>query len=487
MLSGDRQQLSWMPVNVLAVIALAGLIAPLAAMPYRVSAGYNEGWNALWSNVALSGGALYPAPDAAIANNYPPLSFYLVGALGRVLGDNIIAGRIVSLASLLGIAWLLFTWLRLAGLSRQLATFGAVVFLAAMTSYAPGYIAFDDPQLLAHAVMLVGLVLLWRGHSSVRAVVISAMIMVSAGFIKHLLLPLPLAMTIWLAFRRRECLGVWVTAVAVTAGALSIACWMAFGVNFFRDLLASREYDLPVALRETASACLHLSPMLILTGVAAAAAGRLESPAERDAARLIGWYAALSAAIGIAASTGVGVNVNAFFDLLIACNLGSALGLGVLARRAESSHDTAVSGRAASTAAWITAVILGILVAGRLPAQFSAMGQLSQRAHETERDVRILRDLGRGHAACEEPALCYWAGSRFEWDAFNFSQKLETGTLSSSACDKVFGAGSIAVLQLTTPVAAGTSRLPQACNQIIRRYFTPIRESSNGEILIRRR
>lgn len=468
---------SWMPVIALSAAALAGLIEPLAAMPYHVSTGYNEGWNALWSNVALSGGVLYPRADAAITNNYPPLSFYLVGALGRLLGDNIIAGRVVSFASLLGIAWALFAWLRLAGTSRHLAAFGAVVFLAALASYAPGYIAFDDPQLLAHAVMLGALVLLWRGQFSVRAVALSAAIMVAGGFIKDLLLPLPLATTLWLAIHRRTRVGVWLLGAALTASILFAACDLVFGADFFRDLFASRAYDPPVALRETASACLHFSPMLVLTAIAAGASRRLGSRARREATSLVVWYAAWAAAVGIAASMGVGVNVNAFFDLLIASSLGAALGLEAFAS----------SALVANAAAWIAALALGMLVASRLPGQFSALAQLPQHARETAQDVRLLTALGHGDAVCEEPALCYWAGSRFEVDVFNLGQKLVTGAVPGSACENIFGARTITVLQLKSRGPIQTSRLPDACNQVIQREFTRAAESSNGQILIRRR
>ena len=46
-------------------------------------ANYSEGWHAYRADAALAGGVLYPAPDALTSNNYPPLSFYVVGALGR--------------------------------------------------------------------------------------------------------------------------------------------------------------------------------------------------------------------------------------------------------------------------------------------------------------------------------------------------------------------------------------------------------------------
>ena len=41
----------------------------------------NEGWNAYHALAAMSGQALYP--HDLMVNNYPPLSFYVVGAAGQ--------------------------------------------------------------------------------------------------------------------------------------------------------------------------------------------------------------------------------------------------------------------------------------------------------------------------------------------------------------------------------------------------------------------
>jgi len=86
---------------VLALCATALLALPVARLPMRVPINYNEGWNAYQADRAMSGQPLYPPADSLLANNYPPLSFYVVGIAGRVAGDNVIAGRFVALLSLL--------------------------------------------------------------------------------------------------------------------------------------------------------------------------------------------------------------------------------------------------------------------------------------------------------------------------------------------------------------------------------------------------
>src|SRR5262249_18700667 len=154
---------------------------------------YNEGWNAFWADSAMSHGELYGAGNQLVANNYPPLSFDIVGALGRLIGDNVIAGRLVSLASLLVVIAAAFLWLRAVGPAWQIAMSGVAFLLAAFAFFVSRYVAMDDPQMLAHAFMLTAVVALWRGNFSSASVIIAAALMLMGGFTKHLLIPLPLA------------------------------------------------------------------------------------------------------------------------------------------------------------------------------------------------------------------------------------------------------------------------------------------------------
>ena len=122
----------------------------------------NEGWNAYLARAAVTGAPLYP--QGLMINNYPPLSFYIVGALGTITGDPIVAGRLVSLISFLR---------RGRRHRRHPARDGRAMCWprcsAACSSppaflIASDYVAMDDPQLLGHALQLAGLsLLLQRG------------------------------------------------------------------------------------------------------------------------------------------------------------------------------------------------------------------------------------------------------------------------------------------------------------------------------------
>jgi hypothetical protein len=147
------------------LLAGAGLLATLLLGPAfiifrHVPLLYNEGWNAYFAVRAVTAGAgpLYPPAGDLVFNNYPPLSFYLVGWVGRwVTGDMIVAGRIVALVSLLACAGLLGLCVyRLGGGWRTSAATALLLALFA-ADFFPRYVAMDDPQWLGHAVMLGGL------------------------------------------------------------------------------------------------------------------------------------------------------------------------------------------------------------------------------------------------------------------------------------------------------------------------------------------
>ena len=178
-------------VTLLWVAALTGIAAPVLALFRLVPLSYNEGWNAFWADAAVSNGELYGPAASLVSNNYAPLSFDLVGFIGRIVGDNIIAGRLVSLLSLLVVVAALYLLLRAAGVARHIALAGAAFCLATFAWFGTNYVAMNDPQMLAHAFMLAGAVVLWRGNFSVFAVIVAAALMMLGGFTKHLLIPLP--------------------------------------------------------------------------------------------------------------------------------------------------------------------------------------------------------------------------------------------------------------------------------------------------------
>src|SRR5436853_5039426 len=88
----------------LAALAALFLVWPVWRAFLRMEIWGNEGWNAYHADQAMRGVAqLYPPPDGLVANNYPPLSYYLIGWLGRLFGDPLYVGRALSLIATFGI------------------------------------------------------------------------------------------------------------------------------------------------------------------------------------------------------------------------------------------------------------------------------------------------------------------------------------------------------------------------------------------------
>src|ERR1700730_10175663 len=81
-------------------------------IPAHFSSDPNEGWNAFQAARAIGTEPLYSVPEALTDNNFTPLSFYLVGWAGRLLGDPIVAGRIIALIAVLAVAGCIFVVVR---------------------------------------------------------------------------------------------------------------------------------------------------------------------------------------------------------------------------------------------------------------------------------------------------------------------------------------------------------------------------------------
>src|SRR3954453_3362174 len=87
----------------IAALAALFLVWPVWRAFFPMEIWGNEGWNAYHADQAMRGTGLYPPPDGLVANNYPPLSYYVTGWLGRMFGDPLYVGRTLSILSTLGI------------------------------------------------------------------------------------------------------------------------------------------------------------------------------------------------------------------------------------------------------------------------------------------------------------------------------------------------------------------------------------------------
>ena len=116
----------------LALVAASLLLRDGLMIAAHVPLDPNEGWNAYLDRAAISGGPLYP--QGLMINNYPPLSFYIVGALSTITGDPIVAGRLVSLIAFFAVAGGIIVCLREMGADVLASLFGCLFFAASPAS-----------------------------------------------------------------------------------------------------------------------------------------------------------------------------------------------------------------------------------------------------------------------------------------------------------------------------------------------------------------
>jgi hypothetical protein len=401
----------------LGVGCTVGLVHVAATIFLRVPLDPNEGWNAYHSLAAMSGGALYPPADSFVFNNYPPLSFYIVGALGNLIGDHIVAGRFVSLLAALGVASGAFTALRMMRVDALRALFVALLFVAGLLIFTD-YVGMDDPQLLAHAVAMGGLLLLLKEPRTTASIVTVALLLAIAGFIKHNLIALPAALVIWLAvYDRRSAVrfagaGIGVSVIGVVLFRLT------YGVSVLAQLNSPRLWSGMIFTE-------NLTQFLIWCDVAlfGAAVLLLLWRGDRNVALCV-VYAAMSVIVGTAFAGGSGVDLNIWFDAAIALSLCCGLVLQRLAGRLGVGVALAYSLPLLAGLwlnwddAWLT--------------RDYWLHPFAEETVSTQADIAFMQSHN-GPALCEMLSLCYWAGKREEADVFNLGQAYATHSRSDES------------------------------------------------------
>lgn len=418
-----------------AVLALTGLLCAVALWRVVSTLGVpmpldpNEGWNAYHAASAMRGHGLYPGPEAYLVNNYPPLSFYVVGTLGTLTGDYIVAGRIVSLLSVTWtcVAMSLVT-MRL-GVSRPVSLLAPLTFLAGLLVFSD-YVGMDDPQMLAHAISITGLLVFLPDREGRSRAALAAALFVLAFFIKHNVVALPMAVTVWALLEQRR------TAFRLAGfGLLFLAAGLfgfrlTYGVSLLSVVATARTYTI-AALFSGLAGWLRWSLMPIVgLGVLMWRLPR------HPPVRLGAIYAVIAGAIGIYFLGGAGVDPNVLFDADIAL----ALSAGLLAQ-----HLTG----------WLRPAAASLLVAPLL--FFAATDKDWQDTYldstTTQAEAFIARgDIAfmaaqKGPGLCEMLSFCYWAGKPPAVDMFNIGQAFETGSRSDAAIARAVQSKQYAVIQ----------------------------------------
>src|SRR5262249_39225420 len=232
--------------------------------------------------------------------------------------DPVLAGRLLSLAGVALCAGGIFVAIKGFVGDSLAAGVGALYFLATMSRFFTGYVGMNDPHLLAQGVMTLGFVALSRAMEHDRWYVAPILAIVTAGFMKHTLIAMPLSGLTWLVVRRPN-RSAYFAVVACGATVLGLAfCYALYGRDFFANLLSPRGFN----WRHSLGAVGHLQ--WVAVGLIASiylAVVRRGDPAVQFSSVFIVfglWTFFLQ-------KTGDGVAHNAQFELV----LGVSIGVGV--------------------------------------------------------------------------------------------------------------------------------------------------------------
>lgn len=448
-------------VRIWRVLRVIGLKIPLDP---------DEGWNAYHATAAMMSGSPYPAASSFMSNNYPPLSFYLVGGLGSALGDHILAGRIISFGSFVAVAAGIAFLARRFGSTLSEALFGALFFTGFLLLFSD-YVGMDDPQLLAHALQMGGVAVLFSKRSRL-APEAAAALLVCGLFVKHNLIALPVAAAVWLLTTDRRA-SLRLTGTMLALGLAGLAAFrLSFGFDLLSRLNSSRLYSFSLLAQNFGS---WIVPA-VLPFAATLAGGVIDTGAPRFCAI----YALVALGLGTAFLGGFGVDMNAMFDADIALSLGAALALTMLRRRTGGRRRLAVP-----FAGFAIVLPLMLTIPRSLrPELLQTETWLHPRRDEAEvaaEDIAWLR-ARPGPVMCEMLSLCYWAGKPAEVDVFNLDQQFRTASRHKESFLRALADHAYAGIQLDSSEPLFSDDVQDAILQ----NYRIVRTSDNGQFLVPR-
>lgn len=448
---------SYPPWAVAAVAGLGALVvlatsAVALTLAVKVPVDPREGWNAYNTAAAVSGGQLYPG--GLWFNNYPPLSYFVVGGLSAILGDTIVAGRIVALAStLIAAGAVSFVASRLQ-CNRFESLFAGLLFVASPWVLSK-YAQMDDPQMFGQALGCAGFALIvWHQHR-LSIIALGAFLLTLALFVKPMFVVQPLVLLVWLAiYNRKSAVSFAVVGVAACVGGLVLTDVL-LRTDLVHDLLLSRVYS--------PSRMFSHPGQWLVSGLVPLAASLCLLRHRRDRyAMLCIIYVFIAVPFCLFFSGGEGVAGNATFDPSIACALGAAVFVNrIMCRQIRLNiFPPQITGQVLSPAqagrsgggAIIIACVLPLAVTfvlGMFGGWSSGPSIIARMklAGAAQRDIAFV-EARAGPALCEQPALCYWAGKPAQVDVWGLSQALATHARSEASLTALLDAHRFAVAEI---------------------------------------
>jgi hypothetical protein len=245
--------------------------------------------------------------------------------------------------------------------------------------------------------------------------ILAALLLVAGIFVKHNLLALPLAGGLWLFTRDRHAGARFVLAGLGFGLAGLLLFRLVFGVNLVSEIGSPRLYNL-ANFENLSWKFLQWSAAAIEFSIWLAISWR------RDTwVRLVVLYGAIALGTGMAFSGGDGVDVNIFFDAIIALALCAGL-----AQHRFGPYPRMAAG---------LAIIVPLALYGAEHFQDDNFPYTRTFRAQAPRDIAFLT---KGPALCEQLSLCYWAGEKSPLDVFNFGEEIAAGARSDTGLIELF-------------------------------------------------
>ncbi|KAB8124708.1 hypothetical protein D3W54_11560 [Komagataeibacter medellinensis] len=398
------------------------LLAPhLAFISSHVSLSSNEGWNAYLSQRAMGmdPAPLYPPSGQMVFNNYPPSSFYVVGLLGWLLGDMIVAGRIIALVALLFCAYAAGRVVCVMGGTRAGSWFAGLLVIIYSAVFYSDYVGMDDPQWLGQGIVMLGLLLLVdrasaSGRSTAWRTFGAGCVMVAGLSVKHNILALPAAVMVWLVLTDWRRAMVWLSGCLLALCVLGGLFYACFGPDFVHGVFGHKRIFYGYRILKGMSNVVGLSGMM----VAGLFLRRMRLA--HGYGLLLGLYLLLAVAFAIVQRMGTGVTHNACFEALIAAAMCAGLAVSYLLKGGTL-------GRLPPRVTLVGMAGLNLLpVVVCMPTYLPYLYRITAAdivAHEGawKDTIAAVHNID-GDVACETLAMCYWAGKPAVIDFFNYSQ-----------------------------------------------------------------
>ena len=375
-------------------------------LPLEISG--NEPWNAYHIQDAFSPQQLYPPPETMISN-YTPLSYYALNVISPLFPSSIVAGRVVSLFSILFISLMSFAVSRELGAARDASLFAALWFCATLFRGYTNYAGMNDPHLLGLALMTLAFYVFLAGRET-RWVYGAFALFVVAGLIKNSLFALPLAAVCILFVERNErrykILLFSAACVAACVGLL----YRLYGDNVFTQIFMARTivlWRIVGSFQRIQWIAVPLLFWLYAYRALSTDVARYVTAALIVSAWMVWW------------GTGVaeGVGTNAIFELVFASSVA-------LACAASSAFDKRwkVLGRVFYPRDLVLALIVARLLASfdfapyALLSDSSYRAEIARRVNGMEADIAFVKAI-HGRAACSVMTVCYLAGKPYDLKA----------------------------------------------------------------------